>query len=354
MATVEIILIIIGIICVILSLIMSNNSEDEEITQIVNAELTEQQKNKIREQVEALINEEISEISEKTEASLDKISNTKILEMNEYAENVLGEINRNHNETVFLYDMLNEKAKEIKLTVKDVNNAKRQVEMIQSEVKNTGNASSEPDATFDNEAPAYEKAESSDKNAKDIAKERLIALVQKSNEKSRNEDGSLKRSSQAEKLEDAVNNDDKKTEAKDEAKAETEAEVKSEVETKPETKTKTEPVEEQKGENESKQEKEPETVVEKPKRTRTTKSTSTKAKTSADEKKTAKPKTTKKKEKAVKQEVPQNVQFEPGATKNEKILKLDEMGLSVKDIAKQLNLGVGEVKLVIDLYKGGK
>ena len=64
-------------------------------------------------------------MSEKTEAALDKISNTKILEMNEYAESVLGEINRNHNETVFLYDMLNEKAKEIKTTVKDVNNAKK-------------------------------------------------------------------------------------------------------------------------------------------------------------------------------------------------------------------------------------
>ena len=39
---------------------------------------------------------------------------------------------------------------------------------------------------------------------------------------------------------------------------------------------------------------------------------------------------------------------------NEKILKLNEMGVSVKEIAKQLNLGIGEVKLVIDLYKGGK
>ena len=65
---------------------------------------------------------------------IDRISNTKILEMNEYAENVLGQINRNHNETVFLYDMLNDKAKEVKTTVKDVNTTKRQVERIQAEV----------------------------------------------------------------------------------------------------------------------------------------------------------------------------------------------------------------------------
>jgi hypothetical protein len=41
--------------------------------------------------------------------------------MNEYADGVLKEINRNHNEVMFMYDMLNEKDKEIKTTVKDVN-----------------------------------------------------------------------------------------------------------------------------------------------------------------------------------------------------------------------------------------
>ena len=34
---------------------------------------------------------------------------------------MLKEINRNHNEVMFMYDMLNEKDKEIKTTVKDVN-----------------------------------------------------------------------------------------------------------------------------------------------------------------------------------------------------------------------------------------
>ena len=44
----------------------------------------------------------------------------------------------------------------------------------------------------------------------------------------------------------------------------------------------------------------------------------------------------------------------PEMSNNEKILKLNEKGIAVKEIAKQLNLGIGEVKLVIDLYKGGK
>lgn len=34
-----------------------------------------------------------------------------MLEMNEYSDTILQEINRNHNEVMFLYDMLNEKKK---------------------------------------------------------------------------------------------------------------------------------------------------------------------------------------------------------------------------------------------------
>ena len=49
-----------------------------------------------------------------------------------------------------------------------------------------------------------------------------------------------------------------------------------------------------------------------------------------------------------------NIQFEKGANNNDKVLKLYSDGKSNKDIAKELSLGVGEVKLVIDLYNSGK
>lgn len=39
---------------------------------------------------------------------------------------------------------------------------------------------------------------------------------------------------------------------------------------------------------------------------------------------------------------------------NEIILDLKKSGMSIIEIAKQLGLGVGEVKLVVDLYEGGK
>ena len=124
MVATEIFLIAAGVICVVVSVVMSFGDDKENVESSAKAELTQAQLDMVKHQVDEVIKQQISGLSEKTEAALDKISNTKILEMNEYAESVLGEINRNHNEAVFLYDMLNEKSKEVKTTVKDVNYAK--------------------------------------------------------------------------------------------------------------------------------------------------------------------------------------------------------------------------------------
>ena len=134
MVATEIFLIAAGVICVVVSVVMSFGDDKENVESSAKAELTQAQLDMVKHQVDEVIKQQISGLSEKTEAALDKISNTKILEMNEYAESVLGEINRNHNEAVFLYDMLNEKSKEVKTTVKDVNYAKKQVNRLVEEL----------------------------------------------------------------------------------------------------------------------------------------------------------------------------------------------------------------------------
>lgn len=297
MTILEIILIIIGILCVVFSIAFEDKNKAEKEHEVLSTELTEQQKDKIKEQVNEIIDEQISGISEKTEASLDKISNTKILEMNEYAENVLGEINRNHNETVFLYDMLNEKAKEIKTTVKDVNMTKRQVEKIHAEVNSQENASQDNDNQSGNMQHNTENVTTDDgtvTNSKDVAKERLVELVRQNNEKKK-ENVEAASNNQAKKVVEAAN---KSQDTEEPAKA---------------------------------------------KRTRTKTTKTATAKTTS--------KSTKEAAKASKEISFDEVQFEKGATNNDKILKLHELGMANKDIARQLNLGIGEVKLVIDLYK---
>lgn len=206
MNAIEIFLIVAGIICVIVSVVMnfSDQSDKKEVT--VSTDLTDEQKNKIKQQIDTIIDDQVNGLSEKTEAALDKISNTKILEMNEYAESVLGEINRNHNETVFLYDMLNEKAKEIKTTVKDANNTKRQVEKIHAEVK------ASDDVLADNNTDAVNESKKQEKDSmdtKDIAKERLTALNKKNNEKIKSSEGKRKVNRQVEKLDPDMSSNEK-------------------------------------------------------------------------------------------------------------------------------------------------
>lgn len=134
MVATEIFLIAAGVICVVVSVVMSFGDDKENVESSAKSELTQAQLDMVKHQVDEVIKQQISGLSEKTEAALDKISNTKILEMNEYAESVLGEINRNHNEAVFLYDMLNEKSKEVKTTVKDVNYAKSRLNRLVEEL----------------------------------------------------------------------------------------------------------------------------------------------------------------------------------------------------------------------------
>lgn len=141
MTALEIIMLIIGIICFVCSFLLTKDDAEPVTKRRVNykAELTEEQINSIKDKVDNIVTNRLAELEESTEAGLDKISNTKIMEMNEYAESVLNEINKNHNETVFMYDMLNEKSKEIKNIVREINEAKNQMEASRSEI--AGNSS---------------------------------------------------------------------------------------------------------------------------------------------------------------------------------------------------------------------
>ncbi|MDD3240577.1 MAG: DUF6115 domain-containing protein [Lachnospira sp.] len=330
MAAVEIVLLVCGIICIVASFIFDFGEEKQE-GEAITTDLTPEQKDKIREQISNLIDEELENLDERTEASLDKISNTKILELNDYAENILGQINRNHNETVFLYDMLNEKAKEVKNTVKDVNLARHEVELMQHQLKDYSDEFASTDELLvDSESTQDAIDQNTQDNrseVKDAAKERLAELVRKSNEKSKNTNAVKK--NQAKQLDQIVSGDD--SEENKEQNADHEEEQKPVRKTTRRTTAK-------KVTADTTENKEKKT----PRKTTARKTTSKKEMENSDV-----------------QEIPEeaanmNIQFEKGANNNDKILKLFSMGVSNKDIAKQLNLGVGEVKLVIDLYKGGK
>ena len=128
MTGLEIALLVIGGMIMIASFIFSTDKQKTEEVSVVSGELSDKQREDIDRQIKELLDDRMDEVKEQTEINLDKLSNRKMLEMNEYSDTILAEINRNHNEVMFLYDMLNEKKKEINIAVRDINIAKKELE----------------------------------------------------------------------------------------------------------------------------------------------------------------------------------------------------------------------------------
>lgn len=141
MTGLEICLVIIGLIVVACSYLFAEGlqsrdkkevekmiqGEDKKIAGVDVAAITEEV---VRQQVDIAVDDVLDEAVEKTEIVLDKLTNEKIMAVNEYSDGVLGEINKNHSEVMFLYNMLNDKEKTIKDTVREVEAVKRSIKQI--------------------------------------------------------------------------------------------------------------------------------------------------------------------------------------------------------------------------------
>lgn len=80
--------------------------------------ITENELKDVSRRVRDIVDEEVSLAHDNSARSLEKLTNEKIMAVNEYGKTVLDEIERNHKEVVFMYDMLNDKTTDIKNTIR--------------------------------------------------------------------------------------------------------------------------------------------------------------------------------------------------------------------------------------------
>ena len=124
MGFVEILLIIIGVLAFVGSFVipekMSKEAKIEIPEEKINQLIEEQVKNAAF-KIEEKVDETISAAAEKTERYMERMSNEKVMAIQEYSDTVLGQINKNHEESVFLYDMLNNKYAQVKNTTAEIN-----------------------------------------------------------------------------------------------------------------------------------------------------------------------------------------------------------------------------------------
>ncbi len=140
MNSMEIVLLIIGVLVFIASFLIPNGkggsqAYDGEMVSNDLSDLVAKELEKIRVQVDDTVEEAIKESMERTKRSLERISNEKIMAVNEYSETVLGQINKSHQEITFLYDMLNAKHDSLKNTASEVERKVKKAEIASREVE---------------------------------------------------------------------------------------------------------------------------------------------------------------------------------------------------------------------------
>jgi len=135
MEALQITLIVIGIIIIIISCFMIDKSQNNSSTSIstdflVENGLTEEQKKLVKAKIDELISEASDEVIVRADDTLSKISNEKIIAVHEFSDQILEKINRNHEEVIFLYNMLNDKERELKSAVQEMDSTKKKAKEI--------------------------------------------------------------------------------------------------------------------------------------------------------------------------------------------------------------------------------
>lgn len=179
---IEIVLIIIGAGVFLLGYLLpaGKKDADEEVQLISEAEirkLVEGETETVREKVSDIVDETIGYSIEKTERAMERVANEKIMAVNEYSDTVLEEINKNHKEVTFLYDMLNDKHDTL---MADIGSANQVVEEIRQTVRDaeiTAGETAKKAKAAEDALMKIRHAESSAREAQDAVQEAVQSVM---------------------------------------------------------------------------------------------------------------------------------------------------------------------------------
>ncbi|MGN0279617.1 MAG: DUF6115 domain-containing protein [Lachnospiraceae bacterium] len=366
MSAMEIVLIIMGVVIFLLGYLLPGGKKkpDEEVQLISEDEVRKMVAGEIegaRDKISDIVDETVNYSIEKTERALERVTNEKIMAVNEYSDTVLEEINKNHKEVVFLYDMLNDKHDNLMSTI---NEATQATDGIKQTVKDA-------EITANEAARKVKDAEDAANEAVEIAKE-AVAAANTAAENIKDVENTAREAretvqSAMQSVREVAN---KKADLEELHNAQPyHADVVEEVQNLMKEEQDNIPV----------QEEEPEFKPISPRRVEIIHepdgdyvaegqdvSTSAafaqmgifapKKEEPAEPKRKTRTKRTFKKENEPEESRGVDIQFTKGMdnnrNSNERILELHKAGKSNMAIAKELGLGLGEVKLVIDLFEG--
>lgn len=125
MTGMELFLIMVGIVAIIGSFVFSERLEKADKS--TGSLMDKMNEEAIQEKIEEVVDRMLDEKVEATEVKIEKIMNEKIMTVGDYSDNVIADIQKSHEEIMFLYGMLNDKEKDVKKAVLDVESLKKSI-----------------------------------------------------------------------------------------------------------------------------------------------------------------------------------------------------------------------------------
>lgn len=307
-----VVMMIIGIIMIFSSFFISERFAKREdnfnidlLTVGEDYEFSDRELQIIKRKIEDVIAKQAKDILYETNESLASMANEKTMALGDYAVAVCEEIEKNHKEVMFLYSMLDDKQKEVMNTVREVNQVHYQVQELLSQI---------------------------DEENKKIAEEKKKIAEVKEMEKRQS---AMDQLSALRKLKDTTKQDVERI-IQEEGKSEQEQEIEKAMEAEPQVMNNKE---------------EPDERLDR-EHIDNGKGNKTKSVLIEEETEDIDDVFEKIDQMEIDFDEALEEEYMEGENSNDIILELYKNGESIIEIAKQLGLGVGEVKLVIDLYQG--
>ncbi len=118
MIAMEVILLIAGFICVCVSFFIGkkkNGESDDKGPESYSRQIwSDNDDEVVKNRIDDIVNERLADVIDSADELLNRKSNEKLLEFEEYASQVLERVEKNQEEVVFMYNMLLEKENDVK------------------------------------------------------------------------------------------------------------------------------------------------------------------------------------------------------------------------------------------------
>ena len=153
----EIVLIVAGFAAIILGYLLPAGKElDEEDKMLMEREIRELVRREVEEQketIEDMVDDTVENSLDKTERAMERISNEKLSAIGEYSDTVINDIHKNHDEVMFMYDMLNDKHKNLTNVVTEVTKKADEAKQVVRDAEATAREAQEATSSLKAQAP---------------------------------------------------------------------------------------------------------------------------------------------------------------------------------------------------------